>query len=565
VNLLTKAGLVAHIIRWRLTWSVHDSDWREPGATGPKFITARQAAERIPDGATCISSGLAANARCSAFYWAIRERFLREGRPKGLTWLSNGAQGGRGRAPGTIEELGLPGLITRMLTGHWETKKSLLKLADQGLLEMHTMPQGQFSFLLEAQARGEETVEAVTGVGTFLDPRCGTGSCVRGTPRETFIEPAGDGRLRFRLPRIDVAMFNVPYADAEGNLYVRNAAMLTETLESAMAARRNGGLVMASVSGLVPKNEKEIYLRADQVDAIVVNPGNEQTGSIPQRRYWKLFTPHSDVTEVEGALRLRFANDVLKITPVRTPVDLAMARMAARLFTRISHRGALVNIGVGHPEEVCRQVFEGGLTRDVQFMTETGVIGGLPAPGIFFGAAINPRELITSAAAFHRCYESLDTTILGVLQADSEGNINVSKRGPRASDYVGPGGLPDLTAAARHVLFVGSWMAHGRMAIRDGRLVIEKRGTPKFIAHVDEVTFSGRQALAMGKDVWYATNVGVFHLTPRGMELVEVMPGIDPVRDVVDGNPMRVVLPDGGPRVVAHDVVTGEGFRLAWP
>jgi acyl CoA:acetate/3-ketoacid CoA transferase len=49
------------------------------------------------------------------------------------------------------------------------------------------------------------------------------------------------------------------------------------------------------------------------------------------------------------------------------------------------------------------------------------------------------------------------------------------------------------------------------------------------------------------------------------MELVEVMPGIDPVRDVVDGNPMRVVLPDGGPRVVDRDVVTGEGFRLAWP
>ena len=564
MNVITKAKLLAHIVHWRLTWGIHDSDWREPGATGPKFITAREAVARIRDGQTCITSGLAGNGRCSSFYWALRERFLKEGHPRDLTWLANGAQGGRGRAPGTIEELALPGLIRTFVTGHFETKKAILRLADQGHLQMQTLPQGQFVFLLEALARGEDSVVAKTGVGTFLDPRCGTGSPVFGAPQQGLVEPAGEGLLRFRMPRPDVAMVSLPYADAEGNLYAHNAALLTETREALLAARACGGIGMAVVSGLIPKDPSRIWVKAADVDAIVVNPRNEQTGSIHQRKYWKLFTPHSDVTEVEGVARLRFANDVLRITPYRTPADLALARMAARLFTRVSHKGAMVNIGVGLPEEVCSYVFKAGLTRDVTFMTETGVIGGLPAPGVFFGAAVNPKEMVSSADAFHRCFDRLDTTILGLLQGDTQGNVNVSKRGDRAVDYVGPGGLPDLVAAAKHIVFVGTWMAHAKIEIRDGRLVIVKRGKPKFIGQVDEVTFSGAQALADGKDVWYATNVGVFHLTARGMELVQVMPGIDPQRDVVDACPMRVVLPEGGPAVVPADVVTGEGFQLGW-
>lgn len=563
MNVIAKARVVGHLIHWRLTWDRHDSDRREPGAVGPKFITAREAASRIRDGQTCITSGLASNARCSIFFWAVRERFLREGHPRDLTWLTCGAQGSRGRAPGTIEELALPGLVRRYVCGHLETMKANLKLAEEGGVELHTMPQGQFAFLLEAQARGEDSVVGKAGVGTFLDPRCGTGSIVGGTARESLVEPAGDG-LRYRLPRPDVAMFNVPYADAEGNLYAHNAAALTETMESARAARKNGGVVIAAVSGLIPKDPARIYMKADDVDAIVVNPHNEQTGSIPQRRCWRLFTPDPDMTEVEGVALLRFANDVLRITPVRTPADRALARLSARLFMRVSHRGAMVNIGVGLPEEVCSLIFQSGLARDVTFMTETGTMGGLPAPGVFFGAAVNPKELLSSAAAFHRCYEELDTSILGMLQADAEGNVNVSKRGPRITDYVGPGGLPDLTAAAKHVIFVGTWMAHARMEIQGGRLAISKPGRHKLVERVDEVTFSGRQALAEGKDVFYVTSVGVFHLTERGMEFVEVMPGIDPRRDVLDACPMRVILPEGGPSVVPREVVTGEGYSLGW-
>lgn len=43
------------------------------------------------------------------FYWAIRDRFKEESKPSNLQWVTVSAQGGRGRAPGTVEELAIPG------------------------------------------------------------------------------------------------------------------------------------------------------------------------------------------------------------------------------------------------------------------------------------------------------------------------------------------------------------------------------------------------------------------------------------------------------------------------
>jgi len=339
----------------------------------------------------------------------------------------------------------------------------------------------------------------------------------------------------------------------------------TESLEAARAAKANGGRVLVAVSDVLPQDAARTFLPADQVDAIVVNPWNEQTGGVQQRRMWSLFTPDSDVSLDEGVARLKFVNEVLRITPKRGPVDDALARLAATVFVRTSRPGSLVNIGVGLPEEVCRLVHQGGLLDDVTFFTETGCVGGIPAPGIFFGAAVRPKRLVTSAQVFHLAYEQLDTTILGTLQVDGQGNVNVSKRGPRALDYVGCGGLPDLATAARNILFVGSWMAHAKMAIRGGRLAIDQPGPCKVVPAVDEITFAGAEALKAGKTVHYVTNVGVFRLTERGLLLVEVMPGVDVQRDILAVAGAPIVLPPGDVPRVDPAVVTGQGFRLAWP
>jgi propionate CoA-transferase len=153
--------------------------------------------------------------------------------------------------------------------------------------------------------------------------------------------------------------------------------------------------------------------------------------------------------------------------------------------------------------------------------------------------------------------------VLGFLQVDSAGNVNASHRGPRMTDLVGPGGFPDIANGAHTVIFVGTWMAGARFALRNQQLVIEKSGTCKFMEQVNHITFSGREALRMGKKVFYVTNVGVFALTPEGLELREVMPGIDVERDILKACPARIRLPETGQvKVVDATVVSGENFYL---
>lgn len=559
-----KIRLLIHLLRWRLTWSRRDIDFRPRGHLPDRFKSAREAAGMIGDGATVISCGLGGNARCSIFYWAVRDVFEEAGRPRNLTWITVGGVGGRGKVPGTVEEVALPGLVTRYITGHYETAKAMLSLADQHEIELHTMPQGEMTHALEAQIGGGDSVRSRTGIGTVLDPRVGRGSPVTDAAGENFITVAGD-ELEFRLPKIDVALMTAPYADARGNIYFHNAAVMTESVEAAKAARANGGCAMAAVGDIIDEDPSRITIPAADIDVVVVNPRNEQAAGIPQRRYWREFTPGGDGDDAAAEKRLKYLNNLLRITPYRGPAEDAVARLGATLFARVLRPGCTANVGIGYGEEVTRVLCEEGLLDGITFTTETGVYGGRPAPGVFFGAAVNPQRLESSAWMFHHYKEHLDAALLGYLEVDSDGNVNASNRGERFYDYIGPGGLPSITAGARNVFFVGGWMSGAKWRIEGDKLRLQQRGRNKFVDHVREITFNGQVALEEGKRVFYVTNVGVFELTREGLMLEEVMPGIDIERDIVGGCAARIVLPAGGKVPVAPSpVVTGAGFSLDW-
>ena len=565
--MLTKAAMLVRLLKWQRNWKKRDLDLAPPAPVkgNPKFMTAREAARLVPDGACVVSTGMAGTMRASILYWAVRDAFQKDGRCRNLTWIAAGGQGGRGRIPGTVEEVGLDGLVTRMISGHLETLRAQLDLADQGKCELVVLPQGVMVRLIAAQARGEMSLLTDVGVGTFLDPRVGTGSQVVPGVGEMLVEPEGE-QLRYRLPPITAALMLATAADEEGNVYMIDAPMLSEVREGVQAAKRNGGVALVTVASVIPKDESKIFVRAGEVDAIVVNPTNEMTMSIPQRKPWREFVPGHEV-DVTGALkRMKALNDLLKLDPARGPVEDALARACATLFTRVAHPGAHVCIGYGLPQEVGRLVRAGGLSKDVTFLIETGVYGGIPAPGCFFGMGIAPQRLMTSAEMFEFCARNLDTTLLGILQADAEGNVNVSRKAPGAKSYIGPGGFIDLVTGAKNIVFVGAWMARADMALEGGRLAIRKPGIPKFVKKVDEVTFSGRDALAAGKNVFYMTSVGCIRLTPRGLELFQVAPGIDPQRDILEACPdARIVLPENGRvKTWGAGIMTGAGFGLEW-
>ena len=469
-RLAREAASAARLARWGLAMLHRDTRRPSPVPGSPKFASAREAVERIPDGAVVAVSGLGVQQRASVLFAALRERFEETGHPRRLTLVNVGGHGGRGLIPGTLDELALPGLCARLVTSHFETMPAFLALAAAGRCELQCLPLGVIAQLYDAQRRGEDSVLSEVGLGTFIDPRAGRGSPVQGGPREQLVRVEGS-RLRYRLPRIDVALFNVPAADRLGNLYVKGCATLGDSYEIARAAKRSGGLVIANVGRLARPRSAPVFLPARKVDAIVFDPDAEQTPGYFHRDPWSAVTTRSRVPIRAALEQARVASWIGRLgggLARRSAVDELLFRLAAFTLASQVKKGARIAIGAGLPEEIARVVFESGRLGDVTFLVESGAIGGLPGSGAYFGASFSPRELVSTAQLFARCRRRLDAACLGALEVDGAGNVNVSRRGRGVRHYAGPGGFMDFTSAARTVVFVSGWM-RGRSARRGGR------------------------------------------------------------------------------------------------
>jgi propionate CoA-transferase len=589
LTVLEKAWLVRNLVRFRLTWGRHDSN-RQPAAglesataakvkANPRFVTPAEAVAKIPDGACVLNCGFGANEVCYPFYMGIAERFDACGSPKGLTWLTVNANGSRGVAPGSVDELARPGLVARYIAGHLETAKAMLRAGEAGTVELYNLPIGTLAELVARQARGEEpALVSEVGLGTFLDPRVGNAGRITPNCGSRFITVADSG-LRYAIPTIDVVVMNAKAVDTLGNVYFHKNSTLTESIDGALAAKWRGGLVLVSTQHILDAPPvgipPHLILDKDLVDYICVCDAPRMMDPIGITSKFTCGPPESRLFYEHAWETLRFINRFIRATPRRTEVDMVLGRLASTLFVD-SFRGAkpteegllLGTIGIGLPEEVSHNIFRAGIApAKISLCTESGTIGGLPGMGLFFGAAVRPQVIMSEAGLFQHMKGRLRTTCLGALQVDIHGNVNVSRRGPNVTDCVGSGGFPNFVNLAEHIIFVFSW-ASGRsksgagIHIREDRLVLSQRAKCKLVMEVDEITFSAAEARRLGKKVQYCTNVGVFALSDtEGLVLTHTFRGIDP-RDIVAaaGGTIRV---SESLRLLETDIITGEGFQLS--
>ncbi len=483
-----------------------------------KIMTAAAAVARIPDNANLATGGFVGIGFAEEIAIALEQRFLAEQTPRDLTLVYAAGQGdGKGRG---LNHLAHEGLVRRVIGGHWGLVPGLQKLAVENRIEAYNLPQGVISQLFRDIAAGKPGQLSRVGLGTYVDPRHGGGKLNERTTTELvrLMPIDGEDYLFYPTFPVHVGIVRATSSDADGNLSFEREALTIESLAIAMAAHNSGGLVIAQVERIVERGEvnaREVKIPGILVDCVVVaEPANHQ------QTFATAYNP-------------AFAGEARVPVDSLAPMPLDVRKLIARRAALELKAGAVVNLGIGMPEGVASVAAEEGVIERLALTAEPGVIGGIPASGLDFGAASNYSALLDQPYQFD-FYDGggLDIAFLGLAQADAAGNLNVSKFGSRLA---GAGGFINISQNAKQVVFVGTFSAGPQdIRIEDGQLRIVKDGElRKFVAEVEHRTFAGRLAAERGQPVLYVTERCVLRLTLDGLELVEVAPGVDIERDIL--------------------------------
>src|SRR2546425_1810123 len=278
------------------------------------------------------------------------------------------------------------------------------------------------------------------GLGTFVDPDLqGCAMNEAAAERPVVRKERFDGQEWLYFPAIvpQVAIIRATTADERGNLTYEHEGALLGGLDQALAARNNGGIVIAQVKRVVKEGSlrpHDVHVPCNLVDYVVVDPAQMQTTQTP-------YDP-----AISGEIQQPLATFEFQAWGP----EKVIARRAA---LELAH-GSAVNLGFGISANVPRILLEEGLHGEVTWVIEQGAVGGMPLLGFAFGCSSNADAILASSQQFTYFQGGgFDVTLLSFMQVDGDGSVNVSKLGAKPYLTAGCGGLVALPGAARDTLF----------------------------------------------------------------------------------------------------------------
>lgn len=492
-----------------------------------QIMSADDAIRMIPDGACICVNSFVGIENPVELHEAIGRRYAATGSPGHLTVISSAGFGvwdENRSAEGYIRD----GAVDRLICGHFGAMPSTKKIILEDRFEAYNLPLGCISHAIRAQAGGLPGALSKVGLDIFVDPRRegpGINRISRDTSFVKLVEVDGEEFLYYKLPRITAALIKGTAADPRGNISFDDMFMSGDALSICQACKANGGIVIVQVDRLVdmPSRPRNAIIPGCLVDAIVVvEPGWRDEAYTALTGSFEI--PYSDWSS--------WTDRIETLTSSRRR-DSTASRIIGKRAARELKKEDIVNVGIGIPETVSHYARKDGMLDHITLTVESGGVGGFPASGAVFGAMIGAASVYDMANQFD-LYDNggLDICFMGALEVDRHGNVN-AHRGPGA--FAGIGGFANITARTPTVVFCLTFNTKGLEVTRKGGVVsiVSNGSIPKFVDEVKTVSFSARQAMANGQRVLYITERCVLGLTPNGLKLLEVYPGVDVVRDIL--------------------------------
>lgn len=514
-----------------------------------KIITVQEAAELVQDGAVLGSAVQGMTGWPEEIGLAIEKRFLETGHPAGITHIHGAGQGDFARTSTDGKTcrgecaLAHDGLLTCSIHGHVGCSFQVSKQVAENRILAYNIPLGVVGQIWREVGRGFPGLLTKVGLGTFMDPRYDGAMVNEKTRKEGkqivhyIPDLMGEEYLMYTLPRLTVALLRATTADEDGNLTYEKECMPCEPLDLAMAAKASGAIVVAQVERIAKTGSldpRNVRIPGILVDYVCVAEHPERIMQTHITHFNPAFT---------GEVRIPMKSST-------RPLPLDEKKVFIRRTAMELHHGYKCNLGIGMPGLVPNVLMEENVDDKVTLISESGLIGGIPAPGGDFGAHYNPLVMYNQTDHFSFFDQGgLDAAVFGLSEVDRDGNVNTTYLNGKIA---GVGGFPNISANAKHSIFVGYFTAGGlKCHVEDGKLVIDQEGRfRKFVNRCAQLSFNADQCLAKGNKITFISERCVIRRTEEGMVLTEIAPGIDLQTQILDQMEFAPVIPEGGPALM---------------